>query len=85
MGAETIPVIANYLFTKWFKGSSFSIAFNISCSYGFFILSLNGFIEPLIYNTENLDMLGWCFFIGVCLSGLSFIVGFFVTMLHRRA
>jgi phosphotransferase system glucose/maltose/N-acetylglucosamine-specific IIC component len=48
-------------------------------------MALNGFIEPLIYNEENLDMLGWVLFIGVCFCFISFIAGYFIGKLHRRA
>lgn len=82
MGSESIPVTANFIMSQWFKGSNFSIAFNATLSVGFFVMAMNGFIEPLIYNSESLDMLGWCFFIGVGICCISFITGFIIGKLH---
>jgi hypothetical protein len=71
--------------SQWFKGSSFSIAFNATVSVGFFTMALNGYIEPLIYNENNLDMLGWCFFVGVVVCLISFTSGFIIGRMHQRS
>jgi hypothetical protein len=49
------------------------------------VMAVNGYVEPLIYNDENLDMLGWCLLIGVVLCSVSYIVGFFIAWLHHES
>jgi hypothetical protein len=85
MGGECIPVSANYVMSKWFAGNTFSIAYNIAVSWGFLIMSLNGLIEPLIYNENHLDRLGWCFAVGLAFSATSFIFGIFVGKVHEES
>ncbi len=80
-----MSVSANYVTSKWFTSSTFSIVYNIRVSSGFLIMSLNGLIEPLIYNKNHLDRLGWCFAVGLAFSATSFIFGILVVKFHEES
>ena len=50
LGGENIQVAANYLLNKWFHGHMFSLVFSFVIAAAFLVQSMNGIINPAIFN-----------------------------------